>query len=159
MKEKKLESFIKVYASENELDQRDKDLFQKAKEASSKAYAPYSHFFVGAALELDNGKIISGNNQENVAYPSGLCAERVALFHAGSLYPESSVKAIAITAKCDSNPVTEPACPCGGCLQVLSETESRSGNEIRIILGGEQGEIFIAEGTKNFLPLQFKNWR
>src|ERR1700740_1109022 len=111
-----------VYQSINDLEEKDQFLLEKAKEAMENAYAPYSKFKVGAAVELDNGIIITGNNQENAAYPSGLCAERTAAFYASSQYPHQKVNAIAVTTKSDS---IEPVTPCGSCRQALSEYEMK----------------------------------
>lgn len=130
-------------------------LIAEAREAAKSAYAPYSHFFVGAAVMLENGVIIRGNNQENAAYPSGLCAERVALFYANATYPEAAVKMIAITATDKEGKIHDDVSPCGSCRQVMLETEAKSGNPIIIILDGEKS-IRILEGTESLLPLSFK---
>lgn len=149
------ESILEKFSNVNELSESDQLLLSKAKEASKKAYAPYSKFNVGCALLLANNEIILGNNQENIAYPSGLCAERVAIFHAGSNYPDESIKAMAVTAFANAYEVTEPVMPCGACLQSISEFELRFKEPIKIILQGSSGSIYVANGTKNFLPFQF----
>jgi cytidine deaminase len=135
----------------------DQLLLLKSRESRAMAYAPYSKFQVGAALLLENGKIILGNNQENAAYPSGLCAERVALHHAGSNYPGIAIKSLAISLQANGALQLEDKLisPCGGCLQVLSEFEKRQSSEIRIVLQGGEG-VLVAEGVKQFLPFQFK---
>lgn len=154
MNKKEIKSYFIEYNSTEELPQEDAILIEKAKIAAKKAYAPYSKFSVGAALLLDNGKIIEGNNQENAAYPSGLCAERVAIFYANSAYPNNSIKAIAITAITENGYISEPIPPCGACLQVMCESEKRAQNNIRVILYGEKVTT-IAENIQQFLPLTF----
>ena len=124
----------------------------QAVEARSKAYAPYSKFSVGAAALLDNGITVTGNNQENAAYPSGLCAERTTLFYANSQYPESAVKTLAIAARTERDFIETPIPPCGACRQVILETEKRFGNSIRILLYGKKC-IYIVEGIGSLLPL------
>jgi len=150
-----IKSEIYEFNSIEELSEEDKKLLEYAREAADLAYAPYSNFYVGAALLLKNDKILRGNNQENVAYPSGLCAERVAIFAAGAQYPGVPIKAIAITAKSKSFKVNEPVSPCGACRQVLAEYENRYGSNIRLILQGEEGRIHITDSVKTLLPLMF----
>ncbi|MFH1320180.1 MAG: cytidine deaminase [Bacteroidota bacterium] len=150
-----IKSEIKEYNSIEELSGQDKKLLDHARDAADLSYAPYSNFYVGAALLLENGKILKGNNQENVSYPSGLCAERVAIFAAGAQYPDTPIKAIAITAKSKKNKITEPVAPCGACRQVMAEYENRYQSNIRLILMGEVGKIYIIESVKNILPLMF----
>lgn len=139
-----------------ELSEADAHLLAKAKDALKEAYAPYSQFLVGCAVLLANGEIVIGNNQENAAYPSGLCAERVAVFYAGAAFPGVPIVAIAITAKSSTQILAKPIMSCGACLQSISEYEYRYKQNIRTILQGETGEIYIAsQGTKAFLPFQF----
>jgi len=140
--------------SYNELILEEKNLIDCAKEACSRAYAPYSQFQVGAAALLANGKIVTGSNQENAAFPSGLCAERTTLFYANSQYPEQAVKSLAIAAYTQGDFVDKPISPCGACRQVILETEMRYQNPIRIFLYGKS-EIYIIEGIKDLLPLAF----
>jgi len=146
---------VKEFGSLSELPEQDRKLVRKAREASNNAYAPYSKFNVGAALLLENGKIITGNNQENVDFTDGLCAERVALFYAQSKYPDIPVKAIAITAQNTKGLLDAPTKPCGSCRQVMLETEFRNKTPMRIILDGKK-KIQILEGAGNLLPLAFK---
>lgn len=146
---------IEVYNSEKDLDKKDAALLLEAKKILKNAYAPYSNFHVGAAILLDNGKIVTGNNQENAAYPSGLCAERVAIFYAGAHYPNVSVNTIAISVKSKNVVIKEPLSPCGGCRQVIAEYENKSGKPIRIIMSGEKGQIYIAKSIESLLPLMF----
>lgn len=141
--------------SAEELNSEEKNLLNLAKTASESAYAPYSNFFVGAALLLENGKIITGNNQENVAFPSGLCAERVAFFSAAAQYPGVPIKSIAITAGSKKMTMDKPVTPCGACRQVMAEYEDRHKKNIRVILAGEKGKIFILDNIKSLLPLMF----
>ena len=126
-----------------------------SREAALNSYAPYSKFHVGAAVLLDNDEIITGNNQENAAFTTGLCAERVALFYANSLYKDVPVKAVAVTAS-DSQGIThEPVKPCGSCRQALLEAEARFGRPVRIILDG-RNKIQVFQGVENLLPFPFK---
>ena len=127
----------------------------KAVEARKTAYAPYSHFHVGAAIILDNGQIAIGSNQENAAYPSGLCAERVAIFHAGALYPNAKMVAIAISAASESNQTTAPIPPCGACRQSIAEYEIRQDQDIEIYFMGEIGAVYKSNSLKNLLPFSF----
>jgi cytidine deaminase len=154
MKETTLE--ITVYETDNakELQENDSKLLKQATEAIHSAYAPYSHFNVGAAVLLENGEIILGSNQENVAYPSGLCAERVALFYANSRFPNVAVKAIAISSAVDGKENDDPVFPCGDCRQVLLECENRFGKPITVIMGGTKN-IKMVKSIKDLLPLSF----
>jgi len=156
MKKNKYQFEIEEYNSINELPVEDQRLLNHAITASENAYAPYSKYHVGAALRLNDGKIILGNNQENVAYPSGLCAERVAFFHANSNYPGKLVEAVAITAKSKTFVVKRPVTPCGSCRQVMAETENIQKKKIRIIMMGQEGSIFVSESVENLLPLMFQ---
>jgi len=151
----KRESIIQQFNSIEELNTVSKNLMLSAKEAAKNAYAPYSKFNVGCALLLENGEIILGNNQENIAYPSGLCAERTAVFYAGANFPNIPIKMLAVTAFAKSYEVNQPVMPCGACLQSMSEFELRFSKPIQIILQGNSGPIYVAEGTKTFLPFQF----
>jgi cytidine deaminase len=128
-------------------------LAQTALAAAGQAYAPYSKFQVGAAVKLANGAIVTGNNQENAAYPSGLCAERVALFYAGAAYPGVATLAIAIAAQTEGRQI-EMITPCGACRQVLLETENRSGHPIEILLCGST-QVYVISGAASLLPLSF----
>ena len=156
MKNKRtIQIHIDEYSSAAALEMSDKVLLDRAIEAASRAYAPYSSFHVGAAVLLANGEILDANNQENVAYPSGLCAERVALFYAQSQRPDIPVKAIAIYASSDDFLMEDPVTPCGACRQVIAEHESRHSEKIRIIMGGNHGRVQVVEGIENLLPLMF----
>ena len=155
----KIISVFQELDSINELNKEDKKLLFEANKAAELAYAPYSNYFVGAALLLESGVIVKGNNQENVAFPSGLCAERVAVFYAGANYPNIKIKTIAITSKSKLFSVENPVSPCGGCRQVLAEYEARQKSDIRLILMGEKGKIHIIESVKTLLPLVFNENR
>ncbi|PCJ86403.1 MAG: cytidine deaminase [Flavobacteriales bacterium] len=137
------------------LNKQEKQLLTKAQEVTDSAYAPYSKFHVGAAILLENGEIVIGNNQENVAYPSGLCAERVAAFSASSQYPNVPLRAIAIFAKSKNFVVKNTPAPCGACRQVLAEYEHKQGSDIQLILKGEKGKILVSENVRNLLPFLF----
>ena len=150
-----IETNIKVFSDRTKLSLVTADLLSTAHEAAKRAYAPYSRFKVGVAVLLQNGHIISGNNQENAVYPSGMCAERVALFYAVAQFPEIPVAKIAITAIGDEIEVNEPVPPCGGCRQTLLEYEMKFGKPIEIIMAGEKGEVYIAKSASDLLPLSF----
>ena len=152
----KFELSIDQYDSLNELSTEDRDLLKQAKKIADSAYAPYSNYYVGAALLLENGEIITANNQENAAYPSGLCAERIAMFYASSQYPDVAVKSLAISAKAKNFNIKSPVPPCGACRQTLSEYEAKQKNKIRIILMGETGKIQIIHGMETLMPLMFR---
>lgn len=156
MKKRELKIVYADFENEGELNESDRELLQKARLAADKAYAPYSNFYVGAALLLKNGKIITGNNQENVAYPSGLCAERVAIYAAGASYPDEAIETIAVTCKSKAFEVNEPLSPCGACRQAIAEYETRHNSKIRILLAGEKGIIRMVESISDLLPFMFK---
>ncbi len=146
---------IKVYDNLSELDGAWQKLASLAKEASFRSYSPYSNFNVGAALLLSNGLIVSGNNQENAAYPSGLCAERVAMFHASSQYPDESITRMAIMAQRDKSGQFLPVTPCGGCRQVMSEYEQKFGAPIQVLLIGPESKYYLINDIDSLLPLKF----
>lgn len=148
-------SEFEVYGSENDLSAEENSLLGKAKEALKNAHAPYSNFFVGAAVLLENGEIVIGNNQENAAYPSGLCAERVAIFYASAMHSKIRIKTIAITCQSLSSIIDSPVTPCGACRQTIAEYETKYGKAIRIIMQGEKGNVYAANGIESLLPLMF----
>ena len=157
MRELELKSVIKVFQME-ELTSDEQHLIEMAIEATNRSYAPYSKFHVGAAVRLDNGVELSGSNQENAAYPSGLCAERTALFYAGAQYPDTGVKMLAIAARGTDGELTEePTGPCGACRQVIIESETRSKHPIRILLYGRKF-IYTIEGIRALMPLTFSEF-
>ena len=125
-------------------------------EARKKAYAPYSGFSVGAAMVLENGEVISGSNQENASYPSGLCAERVAIYYAGAKFPGATIKTIAISAASGKNKINVPVPPCGACRQAIAEYEIKQNSPIAIYFMGETGSIIKADALKDMLPLIFE---
>ncbi len=137
------------------LDSVDRELIEKAFAIAEKAYAPYSDFKVGASVLLENGTIVIGNNQENIAYPSGLCAERVALFHAGALYPELAVQAICVVANGTLLPFEKILSPCGACRQVMVESEFRQDKPIKIILVSQNKRTLIFHSVNDILPFSF----
>lgn len=155
MKELKIESTIYLFDSLEELPEGISSLMHEAIEARKKAYAPYSHFSVGAALLLDNGKIITGNNQENASYPSGLCAERTAIYYANSQYPNSRIVRMAITAGSQKGQTSSPIPPCGACRQAIAEYEVKQDAPIEIYFMGEVGKIAKSNSLANLLPLIF----
>ena len=155
MKEIQIETKLSVFESFEELSQSEKDFMNQAIEIRKKAYAPYSKFQVGAAIVLDNGVVLQGSNQENAAYPSGLCAERTAIFYAGAKYPNVAFKTLAISATSDANPTLTPIPPCGACRQSIAEYESRQSHPIEIYFMGESGKVYRSESLENLLPLSF----
>jgi len=154
MKKFEKKSIFFEYDSPAQLTASEKNLVHEAEDAAKNAYAPYSKFKVGAAILLENDKIIQGNNQENAAYPSGLCAERIAVFYANAKHPELAVRKLAITAFREDELVDSPISPCGSCLQVLLETQRRFNEPIEIILSGKQ-KIYKANNVEQFLPMNF----
>jgi cytidine deaminase len=139
----------------SELKKSEQHLLEIAYQASQNAYSPYSNFNVGAAVVLEDGTIVTGNNQENAAYPSGLCAERVAVFAAGAQYPEKKIISIAITANSKKVKIDTPISPCGACRQVLAEYEKRYESPIKVILKGEVGKILTIDSASSLLPIIF----
>ncbi|MDX9933215.1 MAG: cytidine deaminase [Bacteroidales bacterium] len=156
MKKQELKISFTSFQNTDELNKKDQKLVEKAIEATKTAYAPYSEFYVGAALQLANGKIIIGSNQENSAYPSGLCAERVALFHAGTLFPDIAIETLVITARTKGKKLKTIANPCGACRQVMNESTMRQNKPFRIILIGENGQGYIFDSVDALLPFSFK---
>ncbi|MFD2529211.1 MULTISPECIES: cytidine deaminase [Polaribacter] len=155
MKEIKISSSAIVYNDIEELSKDDKFLMNKAIDARKKAYAPYSKFNVGAALLLENGEIVLGNNQENAAYPSGMCAERVAIWAAGATYPGVKIIKLAISASSTITKVDKPVGPCGACRQSLSEYEIKQKQAFPLLFMGEVGEIVKTESLLSLLPFSF----
>lgn len=144
------------YSSLDELSREDRELVLSAREATAGAYAPFSRFKVGAAARLADGTVIKGANQENAAFPSGLCAERVALFYANASHPDIPVETLAVTAVQNGAFCPEPAAPCGACRQVMAEVQKRSGKKLRIILAGSD-RIYVFPSVDSILPLIFDN--
>ena len=156
MQEKKIAlNFISAHFSE--LDIQDQNLITNAKEAFSTAYAPYSGFLVGASIFLENGEMINGSNQENVAYPSGLCAERVAMFYVGAKFPEVKIKTIAVSVFSKSFDVTDVISPCGACRQVMAEYEDKQKQSIKVLLHSPNDQVLIANKVQDLLPFMFKS--
>ncbi|MDR0543190.1 MAG: cytidine deaminase [Dysgonamonadaceae bacterium] len=156
MKELKITAKIRVY-DYNELNPVEKKLIDSAKEAVQRAYVPYSHFQVGAAVLLNNNEIITGNNQENAAFPSGLCAERIALFYANSRFPDAAVDAIAVAACTDEDFTDNPITPCGACRQVILEAQNRYKHPVKTILYGKKA-VYVIEQITDLLPLAFETF-
>ncbi|MCB4799177.1 cytidine deaminase [Neotamlana laminarinivorans] len=155
MKEIVIESKLFVFENLDKLPKPSQELMQKAIEARQKAYAPYSQFHVGAALLLENGEIITGNNQENASYPSGLCAERTAIYYAGSKYPDVKIVEMAISAGSQLKETTEPIPPCGACRQAIAEYEIKQESPIKIYFMGASGKVAKSNSLENLLPLMF----
>lgn len=144
-----------VFDDISELPKNIYELMQRAVEARSNAYAPYSSFKVGVAMLLENGEVITGNNQESAAYPSGMCAERVAIWKAGSDFPGVKVKQLFITASSLNTTVDRPVGPCGACRQTLSEYEINQKEPIEIYFMGEVGKIVKTDSLLSLLPFSF----
>ncbi len=146
---------LQVYESLEELSEDIQNLMKAAVTARENAYAPYSKFKVGTAILLEEGQIVTGNNQENAAYPSGLCAERVAIFHAGSNYPDAKITTMALSAQSDNHILRVPTPPCGSCRQVIAEYELKQNQPIAIYFMGEKGKVVKVDSIKALLPLIF----
>lgn len=155
MKDIKIESILTVYENFIELPSDISSLMEKAIEARKNAYAPYSNFSVGAAILLDNDEIVIGNNQENASYPSGLCAERTAIYYAGAKYPDAKIVKMALTAGSRVNQTVTPIPPCGACRQAIAEYEVKQESPIEIYFMGETGKIVKSKSLANLLPLGF----
>lgn len=138
----------------DELTDADRELIDHAMKATDNAYAEYSHFYVGAALRLANGRIVIGANQENAAFPSGLCAERTAVFSAQANFPDQSIESLALVARNDNGLVDSPVTPCGACRQVLLGVEERYGRSMHVLMYGKSG-VYIVGSVKDLLPLSF----
>ena len=154
MEEKTIQIKYREYTSVSDLPPADHELLEKAIQATSTAYSPYSHFCVGAAVLLANGTTVTGSNQENVAYPSGLCAERTAMFSASAQYPKVPMRKIAIVGK-NADGELCAATPCGACRQVMSEYQEVAGENIEIILYSQGGSVLVFDGIDALLPLRF----
>ncbi|GAB1857486.1 cytidine deaminase [Flavobacteriaceae bacterium MHTCC 0001] len=155
MKELRIETVFQVFENVSELPKDVRLLMEKAKKARAKAYAPYSNFTVGAALEMANGEIITGNNQENASYPSGLCAERTAIYYAGATYPGVKILKMAITAGAVKGETNTPIPPCGACRQAIAEYEVNQKLPIEIYFMGTTGKVLKSNSLENLLPLIF----
>ncbi|APY10544.1 cytidine deaminase [Seonamhaeicola sp. S2-3] len=155
MKEIKIESNFFVYQNIETLPKDVFSLLQKATEARKKAYAPYSKFQVGAAILLENGEVITGSNQENASYPSGLCAERTAIYYAGAQFPKVKILKMAIVAGSTKKVTDKPIPPCGACRQAIAEYEIKQESPIEIYFMGETGKIVRSNSLANLLPLVF----
>lgn len=155
LKKIELHSQFGVFKSKEALPTLTSSLMKEAEKARENAYAPYSKFRVGAAILLDNGKVVTGNNQENAAYPSGLCAERVAIFSAGAQYPEAKIIQIAVTARSEKQELKKPIPPCGACRQSIAEYEIKQKSPIEIFFMGETGVVYKTDSIKDLLPLLF----
>ena len=155
MKERKFEFSFEVYDSIDELSAEDQQLLTEARNVTEQAYAPYSNFRVGAAAKLENGKIVTGTNQENASYPVGICAERVLLSTVSSLYPDIPVTTMAVSYQSNKIKSDHPISPCGMCRQALLEFEGRTSKLIRLILAGIKGKIYVIRSASQLLPLAF----
>ncbi len=155
MEEKKYGFSYQVYKDSTELSAADAALLEKARATTDNAYAPYSQFHVGAVALLENGAFVSGTNQENASYPVGICAERVLLGNAATLYPGVKISSLAISYNSDQVPSDHPVSPCGMCRQALLEYENRLEHPIRLILGGMTGEVFVIPKADQLLPFAF----
>lgn len=157
MKSLVITSTLDVYESIDELPEDVQLLMEKACSARDNAYAPYSKFQVGAAILLENEEVVIGSNQENASYPSGLCAERTAIYYAGARFPGAHIKTIAITAKSLNHRLMTPIPPCGACRQAIAEYEVKQESPIEIYFMGETGKVVKSGSLKELLPLVFDN--
>jgi cytidine deaminase len=155
MKEHEIKINFKEYASIDELSSDDKKLCLEAVKALKTSHSPYSKFRVGVAMRLQSGKILYASNQENAAYPSGLCAERVALFNWGANHADDPIQSMAVTAHTDEFQLTKPVTSCGACLQVLAEYEKKQQSAIKMLLYCQHGAVWAATGIESFLPFLF----
>lgn len=155
MKKIKIEAELEVYEDFSELPQDIQQLMKEAFAARDSAYAPYSEFHVGAALLLSNGEIVKGSNQENAAYPSGLCAERTAIYYAGANFPDEKLEVMAISATGKRKPSTTPIPPCGACRQAIAEYEVKQKQPVMIYFMGASGKVFKSDSLSNLLPFIF----
>jgi len=156
MTSKELKIAFNEYSSPEEMDAVDQELINAAIEASKSSYAPYSHFNVGAAVRLEDGIIVKGSNQENAAYPSGICAERTAMFAAGATYPDKAMVSLAVVAGPDGTITDEPGTPCGACRQVMAQYQNKGGRNMSIILVGAKA-IWKFEKVDDILPFIFNS--
>jgi cytidine deaminase len=154
MRKSKITISVEEYEGIGELPDADRDLLELATRAAETSYSPYSSFRVGSAVRLAGGQIITGSNQENAAYPSGMCAERVALFYATAQHPDVAVESIAVFATSSEFQLDQPVTPCGSCRQVMAEYENRHHRKIRIIMGNN-GHVKVVDGIESLLPLMF----
>lgn len=155
MKSENYQFSYTVYDSMDELEPQDAWLLTEARDVSQYAYAPYSNFLVGAVAKLANGEIVAGSNQENASYPAGICAERVLLSAAASMYPNIAIETIAISYQQSNGPSDHPVAPCGICRQSLQEFETRVKHPVRLILAGMEGKIIVIPEASSLLPLAF----
>ena len=157
MKEIKIETTLEVFDGLEDLPINIQQIMKEAIKAREKAYSPYSKFNVGAAILLDNGEVISGSNQENASYPSGLCAERTAIFYAGAKYPNAKMLKMALTASSQNNITSDPIPPCGACRQSIAEYEIKQKSPIEIYFMGVEGKVIKSKSLANLLPLVFES--
>ncbi len=157
MQKQKISFELTIFSTLTELSKEDQVLLSTAVAARKNAYAPYSHFQVGAAVLMENGETVIGNNQENASYPSGLCAERVAVFQAGALYPGIPIKAVAISATSKNYVLDTPVAPCGNCRQSILEYEIKQKRSIKLLLMGESGPVYQCGSVADILPLGFNS--
>lgn len=155
MKKVDIKTQITIFDSLDELPVEVKNLMEKAVQAKNNAYAPYSKFKVGAAILLENGAIVTGNNQENAAYPSGICAERVAIWKAASEFPTQKINCIAVSASSSTQITKEPVAPCGACRQTMLEYELNQENKIEVYFMGELGKVIKTNSVTDLLPIAF----
>ena len=157
MKKITISADLEIYETVVELPQEVQELMQQAVEARENSYSPYSKFKVGAAIQLENGEVVTGSNQENASYPAGLCAERTAIFYAGAKYPGVRIDRIALSARSLNHVVEIPTPPCGSCRQAIAEYEVKQEQPIEIFFMGEKGKVVKANSVSDLLPLIFDN--
>lgn len=155
METRRIEINYTEYSSKSEMPAAEAALLTRAEEMTASSYAPYSNFHVGAAVLMSNGEVFGGSNQENAAFPSGLCAERTAIYYASAQCPDEDMVAVAIAAEYKGKPTEEVPSPCGACRQAMSQYETKSGKPIKVILGSE-GRILVFRSVADLLPLSFR---
>ncbi|MFD2518182.1 cytidine deaminase [Salinimicrobium flavum] len=157
MKKITISADLDIFDGVEELPNEVQVLMEKAVEARERSYSPYSKFRVGAAIELGNGEVVTGSNQENASYPAGLCAERTAIFYAGAKYPGVKMQKLVLTARSLNHTVDTPTPPCGSCRQAIAEYEVKQDGPIEIFFMGETGKVVKARSISDLLPLIFDN--
>ena len=154
MEQKEIKISFQEFKSIDELNAEDRELAGSAIQAMGRAYAPYSHFHVGAAVRMSNGQIVEGANQENAAFPSGLCAERTAMFAASAKYPDKDMRSIALAGGVHGRLTDQPATPCGACRQVMAQYQTKAGKPVSVIMIGKS-RVWKFEKVDDILPLIF----
>ena len=155
METRRIEINYTEYTNKSEMPAEEAALLARAEEMTASSYAPYSNFHVGAAVLMSDGEVFGGSNQENAAFPSGLCAERTAIYYASAQCPDEAVVAVAIAAEYKGEPTEEVPSPCGACRQAMAQYETKSGRPIKVILGSRD-RVLVFSSVADLLPLSFR---